>query len=171
MTVIAYDGRYVAADRLITNDSGMKGISRKLEVWEGQVLATVGAADHGEAMMIWFKDGKDPKRFPDPGGGEKSSYLYVYTPGGAPVMCFQTWPAPILFPMSEQAAGCGADIARTAMHLGRDAREAVKIASELNCFCGGGVDYVDLVELKATGKAVIRNYIDKHHDDQQREHR
>lgn len=168
MTVIAYDGRYVAADRLITNDSGTRSISRKIEVWEKQVLATVGAADHGEALMIWFKDGKQPKAFPNPDQGDKSSYLYVFGKD-QPVMCFQTWPAPILFQQPLMAAGCASDIARTAMHLGRDAREAVKIACELNVFCGGGVDYVDLVELATVGKATVRNYVDRHHDDQQRE--
>lgn len=159
MTVIAYDGRFVAADRLITNDSGMRGVSQKLVIWEGQVLTTVGAADHGEALIIWFKDGKNPKAFPDANaGGEKGAYLYVFGKGQQ-VMCFQTWPAPILFPMTEFAAGCGADIARTALHLGRDAREAVKVANELNCFCGGGVDYVDLNEITASG-GVVRPYGD-----------
>lgn len=162
MTVIAYDGRFVAADRLITNDSGMRGYSRKIEVYKGQVLATVGAADHGEAMLVWFKDGVNPKAFPDAGsGGDKSAYLYVFGKD-QPVMCFQTWPTPILFPMDEFAAGCGAEIARTALHLGRDAREAVRIACELNVFCGGGVDYVDLIELAAQPTScAIRTYDQK----------
>jgi hypothetical protein len=160
MTVIAYDGLYVAADRMISNDSGMRGITRKLEVWEDQVLATCGAADHGEAMVIWFKDGKDPAAFPHTAdkGGEKSAYLYVFKLN-CPVMCFQTWPAPILFPMTEFAAGCGSEIARTAMHLGRDAREAAKIATELNVFCGMGVEFIDLSELAATGMAAVRSYL------------
>lgn len=158
MTVIAYDGLYVAADRLITNNDGMKGVSRKIDVWEDWVLATSGAADHGEAMMIWFKDGKDPKAFPQhTDGGEKGAYLYAFKHKN-PVLCFQTWPAPILFPMTEFAAGCGSDIARTAMHLGRDAREACRITCELNVFCGGGVEYVDLSELAATGNAAVRSY-------------
>jgi hypothetical protein len=158
VTVIAYDGLYVAADRMISNDSGMKGSSRKLDVHEGWVLATCGAADHGEALIIWFKDGKRPDAYPHADkGGEKGAYLYAFQ-HNAPVMCFQTWPSPILFPMTEFAAGCGSEIARTALHLGRDAREAAKVACELNVFCGMGVDYVDLSELAATGTAVVRSY-------------
>jgi hypothetical protein len=159
VTVIAYDGRYVAADRLITNDSGMQGVTQKLVVWEQQVLATCGAADHGEALIIWFKDGKNPKAFPSAPQGAKDAYLYVFQKD-APVMCFQTWPAPVLFPMCEFAAGCGSEIARTAMHLGRDARQAVLVANELNCYCGGGVDFVDLIELVRTNNAPIRKYGD-----------
>ena len=159
MTVIAYDGHYVAADRLITNDSGMKGVGQKLVIWGRQVLATVGAADHGEALIVWFKDGKDPKAFPVAPSGEKDAYLYVFQ-RDAPVICFQKWPSPILFSMSTFAAGCGGDIARTAMHLGRDARHAVLVANELNCYCGGGVDFVDLYELARTDTATVRPYGD-----------
>jgi len=157
MTVIAYDGHFVAADRMIVNDGGLMGTCQKLNVWEGVVLATCGAADHGEALIIWWKDGKDPAAYPKAAAGDKDAYMYVFELD-KPVLCFQTWPSPILFPMVEFAAGSGNDIARTALHLGRDAREAVKIANELNVYCGGGVDYVDLTELKAVGKAPVRSY-------------
>ena len=159
MTVIAYDGLYVAADRMISNNDGLQGMSRKIEVFEGQVLATCGAADHGEALMWWFKEGMHPEAFPHLSkvGGDKDAYLYVFK-HNTPVACFQTWPRPIIFPMVLFAAGCGNDIARTAMHLGRDAREAAKIACELNVFCGNGVDYVDLSELSVTGNAAVRSY-------------
>jgi hypothetical protein len=168
VTVIAYDGRYVAADRRVTTDSGMIGVSCKLDIHEQQVLTTCGPSDHGEALVIWFKDGKNPAAFPFPKHGEREAYLYVFGKD-QPVMCFQTWPAPVLFAMREFAAGTGGDVARTALHLGRDAREAVRLANELNCYCGGGVDYIDLHELATTGKAHIRNYFSAHMDDQQRE--
>jgi hypothetical protein len=45
------------------------------------------------------------------------------------------------------------------MHLGRDAREAAKIATELNVFCGMGVEFIDLSELAATGMAAVRSYL------------
>ena len=157
MTVIAYDGLYVAADRMISNESGMQGINRKLWVYKGEVLATTGAADHGEALIVWYKDGKDPAAFPHAKDGDKDAYLYVFK-HQFPIMCFQTWPTPIIFPMSELAAGSGSEIARTAMHLGRDAREAAKIACELNVYCGMGIEYVDLSELAATGTAPVRSY-------------
>ena len=122
-------------------------------------MVTCGTADHGEALCIWFKDGKDPAAFPHTAdkGGDKSAYLYVFQ-HNYPVMCFQTWPTPIIFTMTEFAAGAGSEIARTAIHLGRDAREAARIACELNVFCGNGVDYVDLSELATTGKAAVRSY-------------
>ena len=156
MTVVAFDGRYVAADRMISNDSGMHGTSRKINVWKDEVLVTTGAADHGEALLIWYKDGKKPDAFPRETHNKDAS-LYIFKLN-APVMCFQCWPAPVIFTMTEFAAGCGTEVARTAMYLGRDAREAAKITCELNVYCGGGIDYVDLVELANTGKAEVRSY-------------
>jgi hypothetical protein len=157
MTVIAYDGLYVAADRLIVNEGGLRGITRKLDVFEDWVLATSGPADHGDALILWFKEGKSPAAFPRYHDGDKGSYLYAFK-HGAPVLCFQTWPTPIMFPMTEFAAGTGNDVARAAMLLGRDAREACRIACELNIYCGMGVEYVDLNELAVTGKAEVRTY-------------
>lgn len=158
MTVIAYDGRFVAADRLMTNDNGMMCLCRKIEVFDKQVMASAGAADHGEALMMWFKMGCKPAAFPFPREPhEKGSYLYVFKKG-VPVQMFQTWPTPVIVHSAEFAAGSGNEIARTAMHLGRDARQAVAIANELSCYCGGGVDYVDLVELETTGTAIVRTY-------------
>ena len=158
MTVIAYDGRYVAADRMISNEDGLHGVSRKIVIFEDWVLATTGAADHGEALIVWFREGKKPDDFPYASkGGEKGASLYAFK-RGCPVLCFQTWPTPIIFDMTELSAGSGNEIARTAMHLGRDAREAARIACELNVYCGNGVDYVDLNELASVGKAEVRRY-------------
>ena len=157
MTVFAYDGRFVAADRMITNDSGRHGICRKITVWEKHVLVTSGAADHGEALTIWFKDGLNPAAFPKAQAGDKDAYLYVFG-YKVPVMCFQTWPSPVLFPMDFYAGGAGGDVAWTALHMGRDAREAAKIACELNIYCGGGVEYVDLQALHHNNDARVHLY-------------
>jgi hypothetical protein len=142
MTVIAFDGDHVAADTLIVNESGLVGRCRKLEIYNNQVLAHAGAADHGAAMAMWFKMGKKPAAFPHV-VGDKDAYLYVFE-YLKPVMCFQKWPAPILFPVSEFSAGSGNEIARTAMRLGRSAMGAALLACDLNVYCGGDVEYVDL---------------------------
>jgi hypothetical protein len=159
MTVIAYDGRYVAGDTLIVNDGGLRNSCGKLRIWETQVLATTGAADHGEALVIWFKDGKKPAAFPNVVGSQKDGSLYVFE-YGKPIMCFQTYPAPIIFTGEEFACGSGGEIARAALHLGRDARQAVDAAIELNVYCGGDIEYIDLRKLAETGSATVMCYDD-----------
>ena len=146
MTVIAYDGRYVAADRLISNEGGMVKHCSKLTVFEGAVLTTCGAADHGAMLEVWFKEGCKPEQFPAPIPGSKDAYLYVFK-WKAPVMCFQCYPAPVVFDVDYYACGSGNEVAHTILHLGHSAEYAAKIACELNIFCGGGVDVIDLKDL------------------------
>jgi hypothetical protein len=154
MTVIAYDGNYVAVDTYIVNDSGLHLRTRKIEVFEGQVLATSGAADHGEALVMWFKMGKKPDAFPHTPDRGKDAYLYVFQ-YEKPVVVFQTWPAPILFPVTEFTAGCGGEIARAGLHLKLNAMQAAALACDLNVFCGGDVEFVDLRDLAAGGGEVL----------------
>lgn len=40
--------------------------------------------------------------------------------------------------------GAGDTIAITAMHLGKTAQEAVQAAIDLNAFCGGGIDFIEV---------------------------
>jgi hypothetical protein len=154
MTVIAYDGEHVAADTYIVNDSGLHLRTRKIEVFEDKVLATSGAADHGEALVVWFKMGRNPATFPHAPDRAKDAYLYVFQ-YEKPVVVFQTWPAPILFPVTEFTAGCGGEIARAALKMGRHAMGAAALACELNVFCGGDVEYVDLRDLAGGGGEVL----------------
>jgi hypothetical protein len=146
MTVIAYDGVYVAADTMITNEAGTPGRCRKLYVHNTKVLAISGTADHGEAMRLWYMHDAKPVDFPHVPGGDKSAYLYVFE-YMKPVLCFQSFPAPVIFPMDMFTAGCGGDIARAALHMGGDAIRAVEVACALNVYCGGPVEYVDLQAL------------------------
>ena len=48
--------------------------------------------------------------------------------------------ANISLQVSPYAIGTGGLIARAAMHCGKDAREAVKVAIDLDCYTGGRVD-------------------------------
>jgi hypothetical protein len=75
-------------------------------------------------------------------------------------MCFQSWAAPVIILSEEFAGGSGGPYALAALHLGRDARQAVKVPCALNVYCGGEVEYVDLAELATTGKAQVRRYAD-----------
>ena len=157
MTVIAYDERYVATDTLVCSDSGMKGRTRKLTIFGTQVLTHTGAADHGQMLEIWFKDGKKPDAFPKT-TADKDAYLYVFE-YGKPTMCFQSWPAPVIL-MDKVAAGTGGGYALAALHLGCDARRAVEVAMELNVYCDGDIEYVDLKQLADTGNAYVLCYED-----------
>lgn len=48
--------------------------------------------------------------------------------------------ASISLQVTAYAIGSGGLIARTAMHCGKNAEEAVRVAIEMDCFSGGGID-------------------------------
>lgn len=145
MTVIAFDGRYVAADRMAENN-GTAMTVRKLRVHGPQVLAFNGTADHGSMLMQWFVEGRDPKTFPTVPDPKYAAYLDVFE-RGKPVMHFELFPVAMFFEDPIYAAGSGRDLALGAMAMGAPAKEAVEIASRFDVNCGMGVDVIDLWEL------------------------
>lgn len=146
MTVIAYDGRYVAADRQATNN-GMLASVTKLFRHGRQVLAFSGGPSHGMELVVWFKGGAYPDKYPREKDDKISAHLYVFE-AGVPVKCFETGPIPFLIEDTHFTAGCGRDYARAVLELGFSPVTAVEIASRLDAYCGLGVNVIDLKELE-----------------------
>lgn len=145
MTVIAFDGRYVAADRQATS-SGLKGAMTKLFVHEGKVLAFNGCADHGLMLLLWYKSGALPATFPAEADEKKNAHMLVFERGRHPQV-FENRPVPMIREDAFTADGHGRDFAMAAMHLGKSAKEAVELANIYDAYCGMGVDVIDLWEL------------------------
>lgn len=57
MTVIAFDGKMIAADKMCVN-ADLKLLSTKLwKVWKKEkpvFIAYAGQEDHGKALMAWY---------------------------------------------------------------------------------------------------------------------
>lgn len=145
MTVIAYDGRTVAADKLSTI-YGLKQTCTKLQRHGRKVLATAGSAAHAMEMMLWFKSGADPSRCPTNRDEKTNAHLYVFE-RGKHVLCYEGAAIPHVLEDSWFAAGSGRDYAAAVLALGYTAEKAVQIASQLSTECGMGVDVIDLEEL------------------------
>lgn len=145
MTVIAFDGRYVAADKMAVANCLPRSVT-KLHVFAGKVLAFNGGYAHGLAMVAWFRGGCVGGLPPCPDMKE-SAYLTVFE-WGKSILQFEDMPVPCVFDADQTfAAGCGRDFAVAAMHCGKSAREAVEIASLYHTNCGLGVDVIDLREI------------------------
>ena len=135
MTVIAYDGRTLAADRrrLASDSDVLCEPGRKVSIAEGGAIATVGAAMSGEAkanviadLVAGKTDGLD-----DRVTGMallEDGTAWLVNRGGA------------LEITQPHAMGSGHEAARAAMIMGADAKRAVEVASELVVTCGDGVD-------------------------------
>lgn len=149
MTVIAYDGKTVAADKMSSDDSGFAIEITKIFRWEDkgkhQVLAFCGPTDGAWAMMGWYQAGCPAAEFPNTGRvHDQQSWLYVFELG-KPVLEFNRHPVPVVRPSVRFAGGSGREAAMAAFHMGADAEQAAKIACLVMAgSCGLGVDVLEL---------------------------
>ena len=141
MTVIAWDGHVLAADRQVTNGDT---VSSGIKLWplkQGGAVAVCGALSQGLALRRWVEEGMIREKFPAVKEDEEWARLIVALPG-KPVIMFENTPEAIEVIDPFLAWGCGREAALGAMEMGADAITAVKIASKWIVGCGNGCDYV-----------------------------
>ena len=136
MTVIAWDGVTLAADRLV-GCGGVKIRGRKIHYFGEFLLGLAGDADIGEEMRHWFMDGRIAKDFPASARGDKATLIAISAAG---ILRFDSGPYPLHIEDDKCAWGSGSDFARAAMHLGCDAKAAVEVACLFVTSCGCGID-------------------------------
>jgi ATP-dependent protease HslVU (ClpYQ) peptidase subunit len=142
MTVIAWDGKTLAADKQSTS-CGYGSTVTKIYRVPGGLVGFTGNEGHAMALLAWFRDGRDPDKWPRKGGDDSAGAifanhegLFVYSGEDGPNACrredrFAAW-------------GAGRDYALAALHLGHDARRAVEVACALDTGCGNGIDTLEL---------------------------
>lgn len=135
MTTIAYDGKSLCADTLITVGGERVGYRNKLVRKGDFVFAYCGDVSVGLAVGHWLLDGAKAKLRPEiPADGE---FEIVLVSPREVLVCTED-----LLPYSwygSYAAGSGASFARAAMAMGAAAKEAVLLAMKLDCYSGGEV--------------------------------
>lgn len=145
MTVIAYDGRFVAVDRQCTHGHVASAMT-KLYPFGRRALAFCGDAGHGMQLVVWYKSGALPDTYPKNGDEKTNAYLYVFEEGRK-VACYETSCIPFFVESVPFTAGSGQEAAKAALLMGASACAAVEIANQVNIHCGMGVDVIDLLEL------------------------
>lgn len=140
MTVIAWDGCTLAADRLADCAGARRSTTKIRRI--GDAMAG-GAGDMGRivAMMAWAEAGCVVADFP-PGATDDNWAVLLLVRDGIAVT-YEHGPHPLKFEDASIAIGSGRDFAMAAMHLGLDAAGAVAVACALCPSCGGGVDVLE----------------------------
>ncbi len=143
MTVVAWDGKTLAADKLVTFGS-TRGTVTKIFRHGGELLAITGDVSIGQELLAWYRDGAVPAEYPpsnrDP---SKGASLICILPSGK-VWKYESSPHPFMLEGKFAAFGCADEMALVAMECGKSAREAIEVVCKFNIHCGNGVDVLEL---------------------------
>jgi len=144
MTVLAWDGKMLAADKQSTCGDAIAAVT-KIFRWHGHgLLGITGNFSMGMEMMQWLRDGGDPATFRsdwrDPDKGP--CLLYIRLDGTC--LKFESSPVPFEVEGPLVTAGCGMSPALALLNAGLCATEAVEGTSAVLNSCGMGVDFLYL---------------------------
>lgn len=142
MTVIAYDGKTLAADRRVSYGSTTMSAT-KIERFSGELLAFSGDGSMGRELFAWYAAGADAASWPASNRSPDSGACLMVVRADGTFWRYETGPHPIQFD-APCAFGCGMEAAMVAFACGLDAARAVEMASRFNSGCGNGVDTLTL---------------------------
>jgi len=151
MSVIAFDGITIAADKQGTRGSNRYTTTKLHRIDDNTVAGYVGSLDHGAQLLNWYCDGANDKRFPFLADENDRATLVIMHKGVLGI-CFGGVPVIHIVEDTPYAVGSGEDVAMGAMLAGATAVRAVELACEMNIYCGKGVDAFDAV-VKKTKRA------------------
>lgn len=138
MSVIAWDGNCLAADRM-ASVGNLKRATTKIFKVNGCLIGATGDSSFGNQMIEWFRNGEIVADFPTSQRDKDDwSGLLVIRPDKT-IQVFERTPYPVKYDEKIIAAGSGRDYAMAAMYLGKSAVEAVDVASLFDNCCGLGV--------------------------------
>lgn len=143
MTVIAYDGKIIAADKAMVC-CDMMSSTTKIFSFERYILAYCGSEDTGRAMVDWYhKKNHEKEKFPSSQSTDNWSRLIVFDKPSIYIkelLFYEQTPFPTKIQEQFAAFGSGRDFAIGAMAQGANAIQAVEIAIKYCVTCGMGID-------------------------------
>lgn len=142
MTVIAWDGKTLAADRLGAT-CGLKRSVTKIRRIRGALCGASGDAHLALTLLKWLEAGAKPEEFPEDQRDEDKACTVICITPERLILSYWTLPTPVRLEDEFHAIGCGRDYAIATMHLGHDARKAVEVASLFDANCGNGIDTLE----------------------------
>ena len=142
MTVIAWDGKTLAADRLAMNGYIRAEATKifKLSVYDS-LVGLSGNYDSCMAVLDWLEGGRKPTAWPAAAQSSEGWTRAIEIRRDGTVIYYERHPFPLGFlPAAFHAIGAGGECALGAMAMGATAQQAVEVACKFITGCGGGVD-------------------------------
>ena len=138
MSVLAWDGKTLAADKMSVYDTIIIKTKKMKQLASGEVFAWAGSVENALAVVKWYEDGQNEIEWPK--CQETNDYAQVVFLKDGKLYEFEQMPIPQLVTSFPRAWGSGAAFALGAMLAGADACKAVKITGQLCNTVGLGVD-------------------------------
>lgn len=142
MTIIAWDGNVLAADKKATNHGFGSTVTKLFRLEHGGMAALCGDSPVALELLQWYRGNADAKYFPAKARDDVSSLIVVGS--DRKLRVYSAGPIPEYKEDKFIAFGSGRDYALAAMYLGRTAREAVDVACYFDNCCGNGVDAMEV---------------------------
>lgn len=139
MTVIAWDGKTLAADKRSLNNDVANTVTKIFRSDSDTLMGLSGHLGRAMQMMRWIEACRIAETFPKGTTDDDWAVVLVVHRNGA-VEKYESREFPITFDDPCFAMGSARDFALMAMHLGHDARRAVELTCELSVICGNGID-------------------------------
>lgn len=140
MSIIAWDGTTIAADRQATHSGLALSVEKLYRRSAGVILGFTGSLEQGLLLADWYGAGADPDKWPVWQTPMDYTRLVVLNFHVGLLMEYESLPVAQYRKFESPAAfGSGRDFALGAMAQGANAREAVEIASRFSVDCGLGV--------------------------------
>lgn len=143
MTVIAWDGKTLAADRQASY-GGMICTVTKIHRVGDLLVGGSGELPFVLEMVEWVRAGRIAADFPASQRSKEDwqSVLVVERDGSTSL--YERTPYPVRYAQQAVVIGSGREFARAALHLGFDSVKAVETAIALSDGCGIGIDTLEL---------------------------
>lgn len=138
VTVIAWDGKTLAADRQATSAECRREVRKIFRLKNGEIASFCGAEAGARELLSWYEDGADPAKYPPLQATNDWVRLILVTRKGV----FWYEQRPVKHALLEKffAWGSGRDYALGAMAAGASAKQAVAITCRYSVDCGMGID-------------------------------
>lgn len=138
MSIIAWDGMYLAADKCSIGGFNYGTITKIFKI-RNSLVGIAGTTIMMPQLLKWIED---PENVPMPESQKNSETfsLIMEITEDRKIRIYENAPLPWTNEIDKWAIGSAADMAIGAMHAGASALEAVSICSKYAPHCGMGMD-------------------------------
>ena len=161
MTVIAWDGKTLAADKADTCAGYQRTVTKIYRVPSG-LVGFAGDAWRALALLNWFQGDMDKASYPASQDSDDYASAFFINKDGQ-LLAYGRTAYPMPCEDKFNAMGAGRDYALAIMHLGLGARKAVEVACALDITCGNGIDTLELTSPCKAALTTPEKQHEQHH--------